>query len=713
MSRGKTKTPPEHETLGTAVTASRGWIVCIAVGLFLARYLLPAEGAATGQTVVLATAWLGLAVVASYLDWRSGRRWQFDWRDAALVALTGPPILAGLVSQFAALDQRAAQNLLLEWVSLTISLLLMRRCLEKPGFRRMFGAGIVSMMTAVACHGLWQHYVWYPETAALLLEYERLEELPSPSSSEQSRMQELLQMLGPEFVGADEVARKMMRDRLVSSTEPLGFFALANTLAGLIGVAGILFACASRGSTRGEQVVQLVCGVLLLITFVLSKSRTAYLSAFAAGAVGVLLVFGRAVPWKKVGMTAAGLAALALLLLLTGGLDLAVLTESSRSLAYRVEYWTASLAMLGDWWLTGVGLGNFRDEYLRYKLPGSSEEILDPHNWVLESWATSGLLGLIGACGATGTLIWSSGRLAVTAASEQKPDVAGRVLPPIVVAAFIGLVWNGFPIHFDGSILMVGGIACLVAAFGRWVWTDAAFRRAGVSLSVFLTIHLLASGGFGMPAVMQTLLAGLLVFASPVPVGRILSDNATHVLQAGLVGSLLLAILFVVQPNLARDRWMTDAETRTYFENDLAGAARSLKRAHDADPKSFKPLLNLASIYAVQKKSDEAKQAALQAVATSPDSPTLKQWAAKLLTEIGDEQAAADMIAQAANAYPNGADVRADAAEAFARIGDARAADEAKVAIELDELNTAAGHTDKIFDESRRKRLEEIAGGGQ
>ncbi len=45
------------------------------------------------------------------------------------------------------------------------------------------------------------------------------------------------------------------------------------------------------------------------------------------------------------------------------------------------------------WW--GVGPGNFGGPYLKYKLPESSEEILDPHNLFLEVWATAGFWALL------------------------------------------------------------------------------------------------------------------------------------------------------------------------------------------------------------------------------------------------------------------------------------------------------------------------------
>ena len=38
----------------------------------------------------------------------------------------------------------------------------------------------------------------------------------------------------------------------------------------------------------------------------------------------------------------------------------------------------------------GCGPGNFQDVYTQYKLPEASEEIADPHNFLLEIWATAG-----------------------------------------------------------------------------------------------------------------------------------------------------------------------------------------------------------------------------------------------------------------------------------------------------------------------------------
>lgn len=702
--------PPDPEVLAEAHVSRPSWIVCVAIGLFLTRYLLPTEGSGEGHTAVLCAAWIALAALVSWLDWRNGTVWRVDWKDAAILGVTAPPIVSGIFSPFMEIEQRAAQNILLEWISLAVSLLLLRRLLSEAGLRRVLAAGIVSVLTAVAVHGLWQHYVWYPQTAQQLVEYEQLEALTTLTGEQEQRKQDLLRTLGPEFVSADPVARNMMRDRLVNSTEPLGFFALANTLAGILGVAIVFVALSRNPTSRPALAFRIVAGSLLLVTFLLTKSRTAYLAAFLTAACVVLLVFGRRVPWKQVGAAVAASVGIVVLLLLTGGLDLAVLTESSRSLAYRIEYWTATSSLIGNNWLTGVGLGNFREEYLQYKLAGSSEEILDPHNWLLEAWATSGILGLIGAVVSIAALSAAAFRRIVTLDEELQIDTSGRVLPPIAIAGFLALVWSGFPIRIDEQVVIAVVVALFVASIAKWTWSESDFIRGGLGAATLLTVHLLASGGFGMPAVLQMLLACLTVFAASTPDAKRLSDRSMHVVQATLLVLLLGAILLVIRPNLARDRWLTDAETRAYFESDPVGAIASLKRAHAADPLSHEPLLRLASLYASQQRKDEARDAAMQAVAKSPQSPTLKQWAASLLLRVREEQLAADLLAEAVADYPNGSDVHADAAEVFSKVGDERAVAEAVRAIELDDLNRQAGHTDKVFPDERRELLLRIAG---
>ncbi|MFG0240961.1 MAG: O-antigen ligase family protein [Gimesia chilikensis] len=85
-----------------------------------------------------------------------------------------------------------------------------------------------------------------------------------------------------------------------------------------------------------------------------------------------------------------------LLATLSGGFDRAVLSEAPKSLQYRIEYWTGTWDVIKENLMWGTGPGNFREHYLKYKLPGSSEEIADPHNLFLDVWANAGLIALTG-----------------------------------------------------------------------------------------------------------------------------------------------------------------------------------------------------------------------------------------------------------------------------------------------------------------------------
>src|SRR5262249_9011447 len=109
------------------------------------------------------------------------------------------------------------------------------------------------------------------------------------------------------------------------------------------------------------------------------------------------------------------LAAILCLALLIGGalamkgLDAAVLTEATKSLGYRLQYWRSTLAMIARHPLLGVGPGNFQDYYTQFKLPEASEEIRDPHNFLLEVWATAGTLALTALCAALALFAWRTG----------------------------------------------------------------------------------------------------------------------------------------------------------------------------------------------------------------------------------------------------------------------------------------------------------------
>ena len=91
-----------------------------------------------------------------------------------------------------------------------------------------------------------------------------------------------------------------------------------------------------------------------------------------------------------------------------GTLDRDRLAQASKSFGYRLQYWQSSLQMIADHPWLGCGPGNFQDAYTRYKLPEASEEIADPHNFLLEIWATAGTPAALAFLAVLGCFAWST-----------------------------------------------------------------------------------------------------------------------------------------------------------------------------------------------------------------------------------------------------------------------------------------------------------------
>jgi hypothetical protein len=196
---------------------------------------------------------------------------------------------------------------------------------------------------------------------------------------------------------ADE--RKRFEDRL-RSVEPITTFSLTNTLAGFL-LPGWIFAAYGtlRQAFDRRDFRRFVAWALiwLLVSFVLflTKSRTAWAAAALGGAALALLFLARErrLPWKTLTAAAVGVALLGAVAWATGAVDREVFTEAAKSFAYRVEYWRSTGAMISERPTFGTGPGNFGAYYLHEKLPQASEEVKDPHQWLLEIAATVGFPG--------------------------------------------------------------------------------------------------------------------------------------------------------------------------------------------------------------------------------------------------------------------------------------------------------------------------------
>jgi O-antigen ligase len=478
----------------------------LTAALVVARMYWPGEAFGerdTGHSLGWSLAMLVAAALAIFSAFFAGRfAFRLSWADAAAYALFALVALSARRGAAA----RVSINLAWEWVGVGLAYALLRNL---PRDRRESSAlaGILAATAvALAAYGLYQVGVVFPEV--------RRAYLANPEAA--------LRAAG---VVDEPVARRAFEDRLLGSKEPIGTFALANSLAGAL-LAPAVLALAALAVVLGERprrggpvaaLVALPALLVLLGALVLTKSRTAYLALVVGGLV---LAWGmrRRVPPRValgVGLGAAALVGgLVAAALATRQLDPLVLTESTKSLRYRAEYWQGTWRLLRDepgvWW-SGLGPGNFGAAYLRHKLPQASESISDPHDLLLEAWTTAGLPALVALAAALALglrAVLGPGRGDAPARDEPGPDAepVGRGAGWLVVASGAGGIALAWALRPDLSPF-AGDYPRWIVLAGAWAWAamtglPLALRRpplaAGLGAGALaLAFNLLAAGGLG------------------------------------------------------------------------------------------------------------------------------------------------------------------------------------------------------------------------
>lgn len=572
----------------------------------MARFWTPPEAAVMGESLWIAVATLAVGAVLLWLMSSQPGRW--TWFDGGFTLLTCGQLAGGIHVVMVGGDKRAAANLLVEYLSIATFVLLLLRHLRQDRPQPSVSPRstgeldlisllplIVASLITLSVLGVYQHHFGLPSIARRyvepLRELDQLEATPASQAASSERIAQLKQKLEQDGIPTDANARKAFYQRLTSS-EPFGFCALANTFAAILLVLLILSFAAwpllnGRGVlwsipdfSRPATGVMLATWLLGFWALLLTKSRTAVLALLLTG--GVILVVQLASQWfsrrkaalpveeisptsqaapKRAGKLAfwslfgGGIALLSLLaaaVTWAGGLDVEVLTEAPKSLRYRLEYWLGTVQMMQDHPWFGVGPGNFRSVYLWYKLPGSSEEIADPHNMVLEAWTSGGLLSLAGLllmAGAGVRSIWSpmdrrdSPLEAVSATAPRvekesfaESNVSDRLICErnwlfgIGAASLVIAWWGRYLLDgvFDDWLILY--VISWMATYAAIAWllapgeaapaakplpeptssdkstaessaTRQISRWAVQGAALALGINLLAAGGFGMPAI--------------------------------------------------------------------------------------------------------------------------------------------------------------------------------------------------------------------
>ncbi|MCA9081170.1 MAG: O-antigen ligase family protein [Planctomycetaceae bacterium] len=758
------KSTSAARTRGPAVQAARPqlpWWELLLVTLLLVRCFVPAEGTDRGLTLWLAAASYGLFAVDMWRRWRE--QWRLSLRRPRLASvgvglLVGGHLISAAWATFRGGDVRAILNYAWEWGSVAALAVSVGGVMQSASFRRLVLTAILTTGGLLAGLGCWQHFVWYPRIAATADRLAVLESSGRTTEAEQREYERLLTQI-PEWNSTSETGRKLLHARMANSQEPIGAFALANTFAGFLLLPLLLGWDIVVGARRLRGRLVLVA-VLVGIAYclLLTKGRTAYLGGLVGivlwgllrlrrgGATGARVSSGLLVAGGLV-VVGVGLA------IVTGSLDVQVLSESSKSLRYRIEYWSATLSLLRDHPLLGCGPGSFRQVYQQYKLPGSSEEILDPHNFVLDVWANGGLLALVGM-----GLIVAGGAHSLFRAVRKDPTPEDSTTTTDVIAQ---------PTWFHA---LCGGLPPLVALAGRLAfegWFDptlALLVPGGMLLATLLwqspvtpsatgwlvawgaiVTHLLGAGGIGMPAILQLVLlvwglgcveedssseTNTAQAAHPEPAattGRpTWSSAASDRVWLSGIGTGLIALLGClwtgVIPVIAVQESLTAA--RAMQSRNERQAQTLLELAATQDSLSPEPWQELALLhmgrYRRSPRWNEADftagiEAQLAAIRRDPLAGKRthllgQSWAVRFeqTQEQADAQSGIEAFQAGLKQYPTFVPLHADLAELLAAAGQS-ARDEARQALRLNELNRAAGHIDKLLPEDQAQRLRQLA----
>ncbi|MGB7160372.1 MAG: O-antigen ligase family protein, partial [Tepidisphaeraceae bacterium] len=227
----------------------------------------------------------------------------------------------------------------------------------------------------------------------------RFVDLPDMRRSWEQQKDEILKQRGwePGSFSAIQFERKVLNGEMI------GFHVSPNAYAAVL----VLLAVVSAGvaiqrfvhrdePAWGAAVLGAVIVSIVVIRWTNSRTAMATL-VWAAGAFGVLALArgwlahnARKVYWACAIACVLGVFAVASHGVYHGGLFEG---RFSNSLHFRWRYWVGAERVFEERPMLGVGWSNFGNFYLAHRLPEASEEVKDPHNFLVRAFVELGIVG--------------------------------------------------------------------------------------------------------------------------------------------------------------------------------------------------------------------------------------------------------------------------------------------------------------------------------
>jgi O-antigen ligase len=197
-----------------------------------------------------------------------------------------------------------------------------------------------------------------------------------------------------------------------------------------------------------RRIAYALCSLPVLFCLYLTYSRGAWLLGLPAAALFIGLLRRRKALWISLAVIC--VIALSLIPLIGTERFTSLLDTQGGTTFFRLKLWQASLNMIKDHPLFGVGLDNFLYQYrTRYVLPEAWQELdlSHPHNIVLDYWTRLGILGVV-------ALVWLEGAFFVEGLRlyRRLPGQDERALTLGLMASMVACLAHGL---IDNSYFLV------------------------------------------------------------------------------------------------------------------------------------------------------------------------------------------------------------------------------------------------------------------
>jgi len=294
--------------------------------------------------------------------WAAWRLWAGQERvQGGLVEVgwLGVVVMMFVSAAVAAVYKHPAWLIAWEWLALVFGFVLVRQLFTSEDGQQGLLTALLATCVALSITGIFQGLV----------------ELPPLANK----------------INAENPVGKLLR-QLAQEGRVFSTFAHSSSFAGYLvlllpALFGAVYLAISRGLAPLVMGGAVVCAGLGCWALWLTQSRGALLALGVAGGVAAALAWRR---WLLAHRLAAGIG----IVVLAGAGFLADRQGWLGPAAVRLDAWKATWAMIEDHPWLGVGPGNFEGAYPRYLSPQADGIIQDPHNLVLEIWATAGPLAV-------------------------------------------------------------------------------------------------------------------------------------------------------------------------------------------------------------------------------------------------------------------------------------------------------------------------------